>query len=51
MDTSTDSARPRLALFRHWLKDPRRTAAVAPSSAGLGAAMAAELPEDAHRVI
>lgn len=37
--------------FRQWLKDPLRTAAVAPSSAELASAMIAELPDDARRVI
>ena len=37
--------------FRQWLKNPLRTAAVAPSSAELAAAMVAELPDDARRVI
>ena len=38
-------------LFRQWLRDPMRTAAVAPSSRELAAAMIAELPEGASRVI
>lgn len=37
--------------FRQWLKNPLRTAAVAPSSAELAAAMVAELPDDVRRVI
>lgn len=37
--------------FRQWLKNPLRTAAVAPSSAELASAMIAELPDDARRVI
>lgn len=37
--------------FRQWLKNPLRTAAVAPSSPELAAAMIAELPDDARRVI
>ncbi|MGH8078940.1 MAG: class I SAM-dependent methyltransferase [Lysobacter sp.] len=37
--------------FRQWLKNPLRVAAVAPSSAELAAAMIAELPDDAQRVI
>ncbi len=37
--------------FRQWLRDPLRTAAVAPSSAELAAAMVAELPDDTRRVI
>lgn len=49
--------RPRLrrphwwTLFRQWLRNPRRTAAVAPSSAELAAAMLRELPDGARRVI
>jgi len=39
------------ALFRQWLRDPLRTAAVAPSSRELAAAMLAELPDGAQRVI
>lgn len=45
------SVRTRWTLLRQWLKNPRRTAAVAPSSRELAAAMLAELPPDAHRVI
>ena len=37
--------------FWQWLKNPLRTAAVAASSAELAAAMVAELPDDARRVI
>jgi len=37
--------------FRQWLKNPLRTAAVAPSSAELAAAMIEELPDDARRII
>lgn len=37
--------------FRQWLKNPLRVAAVAPSSAELAAAMIAELPDGAERVI
>lgn len=37
--------------FRQWLKHPRRTAAVAPSSIELAAAMIAELPAGTRRVI
>lgn len=37
--------------FRQWLKNPLRVAAVAPSSAELAAAMIAELPDAAARVI
>lgn len=41
----------RWALFKQWLRDPLRTAAVAPSSRELAKAMLAELPPDTHRVI
>ncbi|GAA5079933.1 class I SAM-dependent methyltransferase [Lysobacter panacisoli] len=37
--------------FRQWLRNPLRTAAVAPSGRELAAAMIAELPDDAQRVI
>jgi phosphatidylethanolamine/phosphatidyl-N-methylethanolamine N-methyltransferase len=37
--------------FRQWLKNPLRTAAVAPSGQELAAAMVAELPAGAKRVI
>lgn len=37
--------------FWQWLKNPLRTAAVAPSSAELAAAMVAELHDDVRRVI
>lgn len=39
------------ALFRQWLRDPLRTAAIAPSSRELAAAMVAELPPHTSRVI
>lgn len=39
------------ALFRQWLRDPLRTAAIAPSSRELAAAMVAELPPNTTRVI
>jgi phosphatidylethanolamine/phosphatidyl-N-methylethanolamine N-methyltransferase len=39
------------ALFRQWLRDPLRTAAVAPSSRELANAMLAELPPATQRVI
>ena len=39
------------ALFRQWLRDPLRTAAIAPSSRELAAAMIAELPPHTTRVI
>ena len=37
--------------FRQWLKNPRATAALAPSSRQLAAQMVAQLPADARRVI
>ncbi len=37
--------------FRQWLKNPLRTASVAPSSRELALAMLAELPDNTHRVI
>lgn len=49
--------RPRLhrahwwTFFRQWLRNPRRTAAVVPSSAELAKAMLQELPDGARRVI
>lgn len=51
MDLPTEPAPPRWTFLRQWLKSPLRTAAVLPSSAELGAAMAAELPPGAGRVI
>ncbi|MDQ3618246.1 MAG: methyltransferase domain-containing protein [Pseudomonadota bacterium] len=39
------------SFFRQWLKNPRRNAAVAASSIELAAAMIAELPPGARRVI
>lgn len=41
----------RLRFIGQWLKNPRQTAAVAPSSPELAAAMLGELPVNAHRVI
>lgn len=41
----------RLHLFGQWLRNPTRTAAIAPSSAELGQAMVDALPPDARRVI
>lgn len=41
----------RLRFIGQWLKNPRQTASVTPSSAELAAAMLAELPANAHRVI
>ena len=58
MDQPTESTRriaqptqPRWTFLRQWLKNPLRTAAVLPSSSGLGAAMVAELPPGARRII
>jgi len=46
------SALPRWLLFlRQWLRNPLRTAAIAPSGPDLAAAMLAELPADTRRVI
>lgn len=42
---------PWWTFFRQWLRNPRRTAAVAPSSAELAKAMLQELPPKARRVI
>lgn len=41
----------KLRFIGQWLKNPRQTAAVAPSSPELAAAMIAELPTDTRRVI
>jgi phosphatidylethanolamine/phosphatidyl-N-methylethanolamine N-methyltransferase len=41
----------RLRFIGQWLKNPRQTASVTPSSPELAAAMLAELPVDAKRVI
>lgn len=41
----------RLRFFGQWLKNPLQTAAIAPSGPELAAAMLAELPEGARRVI
>ena len=41
----------KFTFFWQWLKNPLRTAAVAPSSAELAAAMIDELPDDTRRVI
>ncbi|GAA5011007.1 methyltransferase domain-containing protein [Pseudoluteimonas lycopersici] len=43
--------RDRLRFFAQWLRNPRRTAAVAPSGTELVAAILAELPDGARRVI
>jgi phosphatidylethanolamine/phosphatidyl-N-methylethanolamine N-methyltransferase len=40
-----------LRFVGHWLRSPRRVAAIAPSSPGLAAAMLAQLPPGARRVI
>jgi len=47
----SDALPPWMLLFRQWLKHPRRTAAIAPSSPELATAMAAQLPAGARRVI
>ena len=41
----------KLRFIGQWLKNPRQTAAVAPSSPELAAAMLGELPANAHRLI
>ena len=41
----------KLRFIGQWLKNPRQTAAVAPSSPELAAAMLGELPANSHRVI
>ena len=43
--------RDRLRFFAQWLRNPRQTAAIAPSGADLVAAVLAEMPRDARRVI
>lgn len=40
-----------LRFFGQWLRNPRQTAAIAPSSPELAAAMLAELPDGAKRII
>jgi phosphatidylethanolamine/phosphatidyl-N-methylethanolamine N-methyltransferase len=40
-----------LRFLRHWLRNPVQTAAIAPSSAELAAAVLAEIPEGTHRLI
>ena len=47
----TERKRSRWAFFRQWLLHPRSVASVTPSSPELGAAMMAELPPGARRVI
>ena len=51
MTVPAEPAPPRWTFLRQWLKNPLRTAAVLPSSAELGAAMVAELPPGAQRVL
>ena len=51
MDDPKRRPSARWALLWQWLKNPLRTAAVVPSSRELAAAMLAELPPDARRVI
>jgi phosphatidylethanolamine/phosphatidyl-N-methylethanolamine N-methyltransferase len=41
----------RLRFIGQWLKNPRQTASVTPSSPGLASAMLAQLPPDTRRVI
>jgi phosphatidylethanolamine/phosphatidyl-N-methylethanolamine N-methyltransferase len=41
----------RLRFIGQWLKNPRQTASLTPSSPELAAAMLAELPSNSHRVI
>lgn len=48
---SRPSAASRLSFFGHWLRNPRQTAAIAPSSPELAAAIIAELPEGTRKVI
>ena len=43
--------RDRLRFFAQWLRNPRQTAAIAPSGAGLTEAILAELPVGTRRVI
>lgn len=47
----SDALPPWMLMFRQWLKHPRRTAAIAPSSPELATAIVAQLPADARRVI
>jgi phosphatidylethanolamine/phosphatidyl-N-methylethanolamine N-methyltransferase len=46
-----EARRSMWALFRQWMRNPLRTAAVMPSGRELAQAMLAELPRDARRVI
>lgn len=46
-----DALPPWMLLLRQWLKNPRRTAAIAPSGPELAIAMVAQLPPAARRVI
>lgn len=46
-----DALPPWMLLFRQWLKHPRRTAAIMPSSPELATAIVAKLPAGARRVI
>ncbi len=48
---SSRSSASRLHFLRHWLRNPVRTAAIAPSSPELAAAVIAELPQGTRRVI
>ncbi|MDO5506240.1 MAG: hypothetical protein Q4F49_08135 [Pseudoxanthomonas suwonensis] len=49
MDSS--KVNERLQFFSQWLKNPRQTASVTPSSPELAAALVKELPQDCHRII
>ena len=51
MDDPKRQPPARWTLLWQWLKNPLRTAAVVPSSRELAAAMLAELPPDARRII
>ena len=48
---STGPATSRLRFFGQWLRNPRQTAAIAPSSPELATAILAELPQGARRII
>lgn len=47
----TNNVNERLRFFGQWLKNPRQTASVTPSSPELAAALLKELPENCRRVI
>lgn len=48
---SSGPATSRLRFFGQWLRNPRQTAAIAPSSPELAAAILGALPQGAHRII